>query len=436
MARAFPRGFKLMKNRNRTYDFAAGNATSPRDDLSPFFKKRIFALLGFISLIWLIALLFAVTDIMPLINWWREMHWQADNPAIQHCKPGPWGQMYYSQITVEAPDKYVSPENMAPRRRKWFFKGHSKESLDAFMDKACLTKEQKTLFFQKSKHEPSANGITVYPDNNFILDISPESRAYIYLELARYKENMAYHSPFFFSAEEMNQWEFAPEIQAIIQRLSYNRGVLKALSDQHIVLTALGTHEKRSHYFKTISRATSLFPKLHITRNSNIEAMASYWMKDGNANNLRSLLKSMSQIEGGYDLDILHLLPPIPRSLVYTYLDQSAFGQENPPDCHWSSLNFFNALPDESCLPGNKDRLMLNDTYYRVKGKPAFGDLMLFLTSKMKPVHSCSYIADDIVFTKNGETILTPWIFMKLADVKKVYSNTDFEIVILRRKDI
>ena len=35
--------------------------------------------------------------------------------------------------------------------------------------------------------------------------------------------------------------------------------------------------------------------------------------------------------------------------------------------------------------------------------------------------HSCVYLADDIVYTKNGRSRLSPWVLMKLEDVRELY---------------
>jgi len=54
-----------------------------------------------------------------------------------------------------------------------------------------------------------------------------------------------------------------------------------------------------------------------------------------------------------------------------------------------------------------------------------FGDILFFLDSQRGDAfHSCVYIADDVVFTKNGRNVLSPWIFTKLEDVKKSISST------------
>jgi hypothetical protein len=37
-------------------------------------------------------------------------------------------------------------------------------------------------------------------------------------------------------------------------------------------------------------------------------------------------------------------------------------------------------------------------------------------------IHSAVYIADDIMFTKNGRAYAQPWLLMRLKDVVTAYS--------------
>jgi hypothetical protein len=36
-------------------------------------------------------------------------------------------------------------------------------------------------------------------------------------------------------------------------------------------------------------------------------------------------------------------------------------------------------------------------------------------------IHSCVYLADDLVFTKNGRSPTQPWVVMKVDDVVTYY---------------
>jgi hypothetical protein len=47
------------------------------------------------------------------------------------------------------------------------------------------------------------------------------------------------------------------------------------------------------------------------------------------------------------------------------------------------------------------------------------------------------HLADNIVYTKNGRNILSPWVIMRLEDVKKVYLyKGNGRVQGFRRKDI
>jgi hypothetical protein len=58
--------------------------------------------------------------------------------------------------------------------------------------------------------------------------------------------------------------------------------------------------------------------------------------------------------------------------------------------------------------------------YERVKAPYRFGDVLAFISSD-SVLHSCVFIADDIVYTKNGENILAPWVFQRMDDVMAIY---------------
>jgi hypothetical protein len=51
-------------------------------------------------------------------------------------------------------------------------------------------------------------------------------------------------------------------------------------------------------------------------------------------------------------------------------------------------------------------------------------------------VHSAVYIADDLVFTKNGINFAQPWILMRIPNMRAVFSYVEEpRIVYYRRKD-
>ena len=64
---------------------------------------------------------------------------------------------------------------------------------------------------------------------------------------------------------------------------------------------------------------------------------------------------------------------------------------------------------------------MLND-YDKVDAPYGFGDVLFFLKDG-GAIHSCVQIADDIVFTKNGDNAVNPWMLAHMEEVQDIYAN-------------
>jgi hypothetical protein len=50
------------------------------------------------------------------------------------------------------------------------------------------------------------------------------------------------------------------------------------------------------------------------------------------------------------------------------------------------------------------------------------GDLVFLARPDGTVVHAAAYIADDIVFTRNGESYTQPWILMHMGDMIDTYA--------------
>src|SRR5262249_42975146 len=103
----------------------------------------------------------------------------------------------------------------------------------------------------------------------------------------------------------------------------------------------------------------------------------------------------------------------------------------------WSAMNFYNEKPDNRLFDGTfKDRQLMTD-YMRVPEKDRhFGDLLLLLGPRQEALHMCVYLADDVVFTKNGANAIQPWVLMKIPEILGVYQRLrPFEIVFYRHKN-
>ena len=115
-------------------------------------------------------------------------------------------------------------------------------------------------------------------------------------------------------------------------------------------------------------------------------------------------------------------LPPTARRLLYTF-PNSDFGRTGYyPDCHWTSLNFQNPDPLDRLADPPLATAYVLQNYTKVQGPYRYGDVIFLMDGATgNAIHSCVYLADDLVFTKNGRSPTQPWVVMKLDDVVSYY---------------
>ena len=137
-------------------------------------------------------------------------------------------------------------------------------------------------------------------------------------------------------------------------------------------------------------------------------------------------------------MDLLHLLPSSVRRILYTFPDPTASRSGYLPDCHWSSLNFFNTQPLDRLADPVQATAYTLEKFTPVEPPYELGDVLFFTDKKTGDAyHSCAYLADDVVFTKNGRSPLQPWVLMRLESVKELYDmHFNTKISAYRRKDM
>lgn len=338
--------------------------------------------------------------------------------------PGPWGKLELTRINIEPPSAFIDDYvRFAPAR--WTFANTTPRQLEAILEAAKLTPSQRTAILAAAVEDPSVLGQVVTPSTDIIMGLSKEARAKIYLELSRSPQNRRQIEPFRFRAQYEDQWfadsGIAPETQALLHRLIYYRGKTALFSDLGVVMDTLRTPEQRKLVIKTLSRQSTLLMGLRLDKDSNIPALLDYWGGSRRAKDIRPILESLSKVPEGETLDVVHLLPQFARKRLYTYPDPGRDKIAEGYDCHWTSMNFWNDMPDDKFVEDSVVSQTLQTAYNRVNPPYAFGDVLMFFHTGNDAIHSCVYIADDIVFTKNGSSPTNPWILMKLENLRLHY---------------
>jgi hypothetical protein len=206
--------------------------------------------------------------------------------------------------------------------------------------------------------------------------------------------------------------------------MSYLRGETIAFSDISAILNYAESDSEARAIFKAFTRTRALMVKMELGEESNLDGLLNYWTlgiglrrKD-----IEPLMQSIIDTNGVESLPLSHVLPSLVRKLLYTYPGMDLARNGTFPDCHWTSLNFFNFEPHQYLLDSRLATSQVLENFEPVEAPLQYGDILFFLSNTTGDAfHSCVYLADDLVFTKNGRNVLSPWVIMKLDDVKKIY---------------
>ena len=347
----------------------------------------------------------------------------------RHCKPGPWGNIGYFDIVTRPPDELISPGFFNEAQPVWVFKGYSKAALYELLASAGLTEAQRISIDGSAEFSAAANQCVVKPGRELVMGLSSSARARIYAVLAKFPENPAQRDPFIFRPEQLNEWLDAGGLEqrtvGLVKSLLYPRGDSVLLSDCSTVMSQLSNTDERVRLLKVLFRRNAAFPKLHVTADSDLKELTRYWGKGGRERVVGPLLQSLPRTAEGIDVNVVLLLPAFARERLYTYPLPSPETKGVSRDCHWTALNFFNERPDDRY--GRPDLILstIEKDYYPVPGSPSFGDLVLFFAPDHTIIHSAVYVADDILFTKNGPHLTSPWLLVTQAEVLTAFPAYD-----------
>jgi len=177
---------------------------------------------------------------------------------------------------------------------------------------------------------------------------------------------------------------------------------------------------------KLTTRSRCLIAHLRIDPGDDIKALGDYWSAHNENSDVLPLLASAGERKCcSTELDLTHLLPTLARRWIYTYPGLYYARQGRLPDCHWTTLNFFNITPQQYYRDSRLASQRMLEAYTPIAPPYRFGDALLLLDPHGDAVHSCVFIADDIVFSKDGENILQPWVLKKIDEVKQAYLRDD-----------
>ena len=399
---------------------------------------------------WLIGLplVMIVPWLVVAALYWRAQP-AADAAAIGEAGPatpasaGPWGTLRITPIIVSPPMEYVGERWGRPEDHGlWFFPDTTPEWLDQFLSSSGLPPEHVARLKGSARLEPRIRGIVVSPDLETVQAMPAAARATIYRQLGRSGLNFDQANPFKFYGTAADEWfrasMISPATRALVEPLIYRDREFLHFADARLVHERITEAAELRRLAKVLLRQSTMLVELNVADPAGVAALAEYWGRGGRSTDVRPVLESIAST-GNHSIDIVHLLPSFARNRLYRYPQPSTADEGKPllANCLWTALNFFRPVPDDRFLDVEVALKTLREDYFVVEGEYQLGDIIGFVDAEGDLFHVAVYIADDLVFTKNGTSPVTPWTIMPLARVAGYYhlKSEDPRLIYHRRKD-
>lgn len=343
------------------------------------------------------------------------------------AKPGPWGELYTVPFVIAAPDELLPVRAIESGGTHWVFKNCTATEISHLLESADLPADQRDAMLAPAVARMKGIDLEITPPPDMVAALPEKARAALYRKLVQFAEN---RPAFFFIHKDTLAGRFddsgiARDTLAMFRKFSCEHGDYLVFGGLPAMLALLPDYGEKVRFVKALTRQRTMLVRLRITKNSDVKTLAEYWGRGVWAANIRAILDGIERIPGGTFMNVMTVLPPLPASQLYFY----PIVQENPlngpvtiHDCHWTSLNFFRDTADTRPVDAAIFTREIAGDHFPVTGDPRYGDILVLAKPDGEIVHSAVFIADDIVFTKNGATAIYPWMFATITDLQKQYS--------------
>jgi hypothetical protein len=342
-------------------------------------------------------------------------------------KSGPWGQLEVRSVYLEPPEALLAVVAKPSTVTRWTFEQTTIGGVRAIMVKSGVPDAVIARLMNPVRLVESGNSIILLPAREDLVALPQEVRSALYLELAKSPANEYQCDPVFVLGGDVDDWlEGVPltSVQrALFRQLLWRRGSAVVFSDFQALLALAKNPEEVNAVFRTLTRVRSLVIGLRLPLTVDRASFVDYWTADQVGTPRLAFIRAVTQRRAQQTIDITHFLPSAFRLRVYSFPELELGLKGRLPDCHWTSLNFFNAEPKDLYLDTRQAAEHLLKDYTAVDAPYRYGDVLCFLDGG-EGLHTCVHVVDDIVLTKNGDSILAPWTLMQLKDVDEVYRRS------------
>ncbi|MSS99639.1 MAG: hypothetical protein EXS26_04175 [Opitutales bacterium] len=343
------------------------------------------------------------------------------------AKSGTWGELEIRTVYLEPPENLLALVAKPSTVTRWTFEQTTVRAVREILTDAQVPPAVIERLLSPVRLVTTGNSVVLLPEGEDCAALSEASRSALYLELAKHSPNEYQRDPVFIFSGDVDDWmqgaSLTPVQQALFRRLLWKRGSATVFSDVEALLALAKSPDEVNAVYRSITRVRSLLVELRLPLLAERQAFIDYWTTGQAETSRLTFIKAVTQRRARQSIDITHFLPTLIRQRIYTFPEVEPGLKGRLPDCHWTSLNFFNPTPNDDYLDTRNATEHLLSHYEVVDAPYRLGDVLCFMDGS-EGLHTCVQIAADIVLTKNGDSILAPWVLMQLNDVEAIYRRT------------
>jgi hypothetical protein len=351
----------------------------------------------------------------------------------------PWGRLEITPIPFENTEEIFLDHAARLKKPEWVFEGGTPEQVVTFLKSADLNEAQRNALLATNAWTIDSSNCVIHPTDDIVAGLSSAARTKIYWALGQCESNYSQCFPFRFAPnrfeERFSNSGLSAQNVSLVRNLCYTNDGMISFCDLDVASKKLSKSEFDS-LIRVLYAVPTVRVRLRVGPEDDIEKLVRFWGKGGREKRVRPLIESIARLPGGDTIAIPYLLPGSARLRLYTFPDTMRDAAEAREDCFFTALNFFSKYADEKFFDKNNTRQALQNDYTLVSGPANYGDLITLSNSRGDAVHVAVYIADDVVFTKNGVNTLQPWVLMRMDDMLSYFPSPEpLRIVILRKKE-
>lgn len=386
---------------------------------------------------WLLAMAALVTLPWLVVAWLYFGNSDGSASAAPEMLPvtetqgasGPWGQLVRTPIVISPPLEYVPAEWGRNAPAEWIFPDTTPDVVTAFLSSSGFSPEQLAQLGPHTRREAQVAGVVINPPADLVRGLSPDVRARLYTQLSRSTLNFDQAQSFRFRGKTTADWfdgtMMSPETRRLVEPLVYSDSNFLHFADIESIRSQITSPLERQYLAKGLLRSATVMVRLLIESPAAVAGLANYWGTGGRRTDIRPLLESLSAANDSRTIDIIHLLPAFARDHLYRFPKIKTMDLTRPllANCLWSSLNFFEDVPDDRYLDVAYALNALRTNYYVVEHGFQLGDIVALVDDEGDLFHVAVHLADGLMFTKNGTSPVSPWTIMTLDELKDFYQR-------------